>query len=85
MNALSLMLAGMAATAAPVEETGPTARLGQENPPAIVPAGADPIYPAESCAPFQPQTALDMLERTPGFVLSEDTSLRGFGNGAGKS
>jgi hypothetical protein len=83
MNALSLLLAGMAATAAPVEESGSATRLGQEKPPGIVPAGPDPVYPAEFYAPFQPQTALDMLERTPGFVLSEGTSLRGFGNGAG--
>jgi hypothetical protein len=83
MGAFSLMLAGVAATASPVEEPGSTARAGQENPPAIVPTGPDPVYPANFYKPFQPQTALDMLERTPGFILSDGTSVRGFGNAAG--
>ncbi|MEE4450838.1 TonB-dependent receptor domain-containing protein [Novosphingobium resinovorum] len=83
MNSLSLMLAGVAATAAPMEETGPAQRLGQEAPPAAVPTGPDPVYPADFYKPFQPQTALDMLERTPGFLLSEGSSVRGFGGAAG--
>lgn len=87
MNAFSLMLAGVAATTSPIDDTGPDAdpagRLGQEKPPAVVPAGPDPVYPSDFYKSFQPQTALDMLERTPGFILSEGTSLRGFGNGAG--
>lgn len=53
------------------------------NHPAVVPSGPDPVYPAEFFAPFQPQTALDMLERTPGFALSGGSSLRGFGGTAG--
>lgn len=83
MSALSLILAGAAAAVVPAEEARPAERLGQEAPPAIVPAGPDPVYPADFYKPFQPQTALDMLERTPGFILSEGTSVRGFGNAAG--
>ncbi|PNU02165.1 TonB-dependent receptor plug domain-containing protein [Novosphingobium guangzhouense] len=83
MNSLSLMLAGMAATATPLDETQSLKRTGQEAPPAVVPAGPDPVYPADFYKPFQPQTALDMLERTPGFILSEGTSVRGFGGAAG--
>lgn len=41
-------------------------------------------YPAAHYAPFSPQTALDMVRRTPGFVLDEgDEDLRGFGATAG--
>jgi hypothetical protein len=76
------MLAGVAATVAPTEDTRPVG-LGQEAPPAMVPVGPDPVYPADFYKPFQPQSALDMLERTPGFLLSEGTSVRGFGNAAG--
>ncbi|MGF7153553.1 TonB-dependent receptor plug domain-containing protein [Novosphingobium gossypii] len=83
MNAFPLLLAGVAAATSPVEETDNAGRLGQEKPPAVVPAGPDPVYPAEFYKPFQPQTALDMLERTPGFILAEGTSVRGFGNAAG--
>ncbi|WP_240530003.1 TonB-dependent receptor [Novosphingobium sp. PC22D] len=43
----------------------------------------EPVYPADFYAPFQPQTALDMLERTPGFTLSEGDFVRGFGGAAG--
>jgi hypothetical protein len=82
MNTLSLMLAGVAATVAPTEDTRPVG-LGQEAPPAMVPVGPDPVYPADFYKPFQPQSALDMLERTPGFLLSEGRSVRGFGNAAG--
>lgn len=50
-----------------------------------VPPVADsaPVYPAAFFAPFQPQTALDMLERTPGFALSQGSFARGFGGAAG--
>jgi hypothetical protein len=51
--------------------------------PPVIPGGPDPVYPADFYSPFQPQTALDMLERTPGFLLSEGSSLRGFGGAAG--
>lgn len=46
-------------------------------------AVSEPVYPAAFYASFQPQTALDMLERTPGFTLSEGDSVRGFGGAAG--
>ena len=42
-----------------------------------------PVYPADFFAPFQPRTALDMLDRTPGFTLWEGTEMRGFGGVAG--
>lgn len=48
--------------------------------------GADgrTAYPAAHYTPFAPQTALDMVRRTPGFVLDEgDDELRGFGATAG--
>ncbi|WP_245978809.1 TonB-dependent receptor plug domain-containing protein [Aurantiacibacter xanthus] len=50
---------------------------------ATVTVEPEPVYPAEFYAAFQPQTALDMLERTPGFTLSEGSSVRGFGGAAG--
>lgn len=77
MTSLATLLAGLA-LAAPVDEPSPHATH-----PAQVPAGADPIYPNDFYAPFQPQTALDMLERTPGFVLTEGSGARGFGGAAG--
>lgn len=41
-------------------------------------------YPAADFAAFSPQTALDMVRRTPGFVLDEgDADLRGYGAGSG--
>ncbi|HYE44451.1 MAG TPA: TonB-dependent receptor [Caulobacter sp.] len=40
-------------------------------------------YPASFYAPYSPQTALDMVQRTPGFVLAEGEQLRGFGGGSG--
>lgn len=51
--------------------------------PVIVPNPVEPVYPAEFFAAAQPQTALDMLNRTPGFTLSEGGFLRGFGGAAG--
>lgn len=83
MTILSLLLASAAVTAVPIDEARPAKNHGQEQPPALMPVGPDPVYPADFYKPFQPQTALDMLERTPGFILSEGTSLRGFGNAAG--
>ena len=42
------------------------------------------IYLAADFAAYSPQTALDMVRRTPGFVLDEgDASIRGFGAGSG--
>src|SRR5690606_27732877 len=67
----------------PVEDARTAENSARDHAPAIVPAGPDPVYPAAFYQPFQPQTALDMLERTPGFILSEGASVRGFGNAAG--
>lgn len=47
----------------------------------VAPAGR-PGYSSDFYAAFQPQTALDMIARTPGFVLDggqDDVMLRGFG------
>lgn len=42
------------------------------------------IYPAGHFAQYAPGTALDMVRRTPGFVLVEgDAEIRGFGGAAG--
>ena len=40
-------------------------------------------YPAVFFAPFQPNTALDMIFRLPGFTLDTGASVRGFGGAAG--
>jgi outer membrane receptor protein involved in Fe transport len=50
----------------------------QPGPPAGVTA-----YPAGFFAPFQPNTALDMLGRLPGFTLDTGDAVRGFGGAAG--
>ncbi|MFD2429917.1 hypothetical protein ACFSUK_20805 [Sphingobium scionense] len=77
-------MAGLAMTAGVManEQEGAQDNSQPAHPP-IVPTGPDPVYPVDFYAPFQPQTALDMLERTPGFLLSEGNSLRGFGGAAG--
>ena len=83
MNALSLVLAGAATTVSSANDIRPIESAREDVSPAIIPAGPDPVYPSEFYAPFQPQSALDMLERTPGFILSEGSMVRGFGNAAG--
>ncbi|WP_257644049.1 TonB-dependent receptor domain-containing protein [Luteimonas salinisoli] len=41
-------------------------------------------YPAADFTPYAPQTALDMVRRTPGFVLNEgDEEIRGYGAAGG--
>ncbi|WP_313334649.1 Plug domain-containing protein [Sphingobium yanoikuyae] len=78
------MMAGLAMTAGSMaSEQEAVQNNSPPSHPPIVPAGPDPVYPADFYAPFQPQTALDMLERTLGFLLSEGNSLRGFGGAAG--
>lgn len=37
------------------------------------------VFPASHFAAFSPQSALDIVERTPGFVLVEGQDVRGFG------
>lgn len=49
----------------------------------VVPGTVEPVYPAEFFAATHPQTALDMLNRTPGFTLAEGSFVRGFGGAAG--
>ncbi|WP_395337171.1 TonB-dependent receptor [Novosphingobium sp. BL-8H] len=85
MNPFSLLVAGAAAMAsgAPGEEPQAGDPAPTSTAHAATPSGPDPVYPAEFYKPFQPQTALDMLERTPGFILSEGSSVRGFGGAAG--
>lgn len=41
------------------------------------------VYPAADFAAFNPQSALDIVERTPGFVLVEGEDVRGFGAAGG--
>jgi hypothetical protein len=42
------------------------------------------VYPAADFTAYSPQTALDMVRRTPGFVLVEgDASIRGYGAAGG--
>lgn len=41
-------------------------------------------YPASDFAAYSPQTALDMVRRTPGFTLDEgDAAIRGYGSAGG--
>jgi hypothetical protein len=81
---LTIILAGLATATAPVEDhpERESAASAAVHPTTLL-SGPDPVYPADFYAPFQPQTALDMLERTPGFLLSEGSSVRGFGGAAG--
>ncbi len=84
MALTALVFAGLAVATAPMEDDRKREGAASDaTHPAIVPAGPDPAYPAEFYAPFQPQTALDMLERTPGFILAEGQGVRGFGGAAG--
>lgn len=84
MSLANAVFASLAVTAGPtVDEQAPSTPVAQAPHPAVVPAGPDPVYPADFYASFQPQTALDMLERTPGFLLSEGSGVRGFGGAAG--
>lgn len=79
MSFTTLFIALM--SAGPVPTDGDSATPGA--PPPVIAAGPEPVYPAEFFKPFQPQTAYDMLQRTPGFLLSEGSSVRGFGGAAG--
>ncbi|HEY1605445.1 MAG TPA: TonB-dependent receptor [Allosphingosinicella sp.] len=40
-------------------------------------------YPAAFFAPLRPDTALDMINRLPGFTLDDGSAVRGFGGAAG--
>jgi len=41
------------------------------------------VFPPDFFASFSPQTALDMVERVPGFTINEGTERRGFAGAAG--
>ena len=66
---IGIVLAGLLAAAGPVAEAS--------NPQAVT------AYPAAFFAPSQPNTALDMLTRLPGFTLNGGSAVRGFGDAAG--
>jgi hypothetical protein len=76
------LLVSLAVGSAPTDEPSRQSELAPSAP-SSRPTGTEPVYPADFYAPFQPQTALDMLERTPGFILAEASTLRGFGGAAG--
>lgn len=51
--------------------------------PADISDTANGVYPAAFYVANQPATALDMINRTPGFVLDEGEAVRGFTDNAG--
>src|SRR5436190_22631585 len=61
----------------------------QDDAPAPAPATAQPAtqavtsYPPEFFAATQPTTALDMVQRLPGFSFDAGDDVRGFGGAAG--
>lgn len=59
------------------------AGAAERDPLAAHPRGTEEVFPPSFYAPYQPQTALDMLARTPGFTIDGGAARRGFGNGAG--
>jgi outer membrane receptor protein involved in Fe transport len=77
------------ATAAPA----PVLAVAQEVAPAaaqVSPGGAAPVanqgvtsYPASFFAEAQPNSAMDMIARIPGFAFDEGDSVRGYGGAAG--
>ena len=69
------------------------ALAAQENPPAIDPSLGDPaanesagvtVYPPSFFTEFQPQTALDMVRRVPGFDVDSGGGGGGRGPGGGQ-
>lgn len=79
-----MLLAGLAAMAGVGEDRPePAAASGEGAPQPVGPTRSDPGYPAKFFTPFQPQTALEMLERTPGFAITDGNGVRGFGGAAG--
>lgn len=63
----AVFLAGAMALPAAAQETAPD----------------EVIYEARFFAEYAPQSALDMVRRTPGFTLDEGENVRGFGGAAG--
>ena len=82
---LAVLLGCAAAEAAaqvPLDSAAPShPPVGERTP--LVPERDNPVYPATFYAAFQPQTALDMLQRTPGFTVDSGDYVRGFGGAAG--
>lgn len=78
LPALVSLIAGSIANAQDVE-TSSTAQQAADA------AATDSVeaYPRAFFDRFAPQTALDMLERVPGFAVQGGASLRGFAGGAG--
>lgn len=60
-----------------------TAGVEKSEPALKPPNSASESYPRAFFDRFFPQTALDLIERVPGFTLEEGADLRGFGGGAG--
>lgn len=84
MNSLAMLAASLAAMAGTVEHRPERSHArNEELSPSAAPPGSDPAYAADFYTPFQPQTALEMLERTPGFSISDGSGVRGFGGAAG--
>ena len=73
---LSLGAAAALALAVPVAAQ-------EAEPPTPVPAAATETYPRAFFDRFYPQTALDLLQRVPGFSLDTGAELRGFAGAAG--
>ncbi|MEO7680550.1 MAG: hypothetical protein ABIS14_07640, partial [Sphingomonas sp.] len=92
------MMIGLAGAIAPMLPTPATAQSGPAEPPATTPASsvgsqpaADPgrtagqqVYQAAYFAQFAPSTALQIVQRVPGFTLDAgDSTVRGFAGAAG--
>lgn len=75
---LTLAGAAMLALAAPL-----AAQQADPPSPAPAPAAATETYPRVFFDRFYPQTALDLLQRVPGFSLDTGAELRGFAGAAG--
>jgi len=54
-----------------------------QTPPAPVPAEGSHTYVPADFAQFAPQTALDMLNRVPGFAIKQEEDARGLGQATG--
>lgn len=57
--------------------------VGEEPPPAEVAASGAIVYPPSFFAQYRPLTAMDMIQRLPGFNFSKGDDVRGFGGAAG--
>ena len=83
---MSVWAALAAAASAGTAQAEPPATPSAAQP--MTPAAAESSagvtsYPASFFAPYRPNTALDMVNRLPGFGLDEGANVRGFGGAAG--